>query len=498
MIVLIIAGIIMVLIAVCGFVVALPQSVLHSVAASSPIKKYQLITIIVSLFTILLCVLPMGICDIWNGTNPAHRNQYELTAEAFLDGHLYIDYDDIDERLIEMENPYDPEAREKEGVSVHWDHAFYNGHYYMYFGVVPVLLLFFPFRIISGGISLPAYIGTGLFVAGFIIGIFVLFKRITKYFFPKLPYSIYLFLSVAFSMMSVWQCVATPALYCTAISSGLCMMVWSMYFFFGAVWGDQSIIKSFVFAFFGSLFGALTFGCRPPIALANVIVLPLLVVFIKKKGFDFKKLIGLIIAALPYVIIGLSLMYYNYVRFDNPFEFGQSYQLTVADQTSLGSPFSGIFKLAEDIGNVIYYLAGFSDIKRLVDFGSILTFPIVLYVLISLSRGKVRKQLRKNSFVAALIVMMGTVLLILYMDSIWSPVREDRYRLDILWLLGMITFICIGFLYMCKQEKKNYSFVVCLFAVLTVEMSILLFLWPHGFNYTYVEFGQEILGAIGS
>ena len=41
-------------------------------------------------------------------------------------------------------------ARKEAGVSVHWDHAYYNGHYYMYFGVVPVLLLFLPFRLLTG------------------------------------------------------------------------------------------------------------------------------------------------------------------------------------------------------------------------------------------------------------------------------------------------------------------------------------------------------------
>ena len=32
----------------------------------------------------------------------------------------------------------------------------------------------------------------------------------------------------------------------------------------------------------GSLLGALVFGCRPPIALANIIVIPLLYIFLKK------------------------------------------------------------------------------------------------------------------------------------------------------------------------------------------------------------------------
>ena len=51
-----------------------------------------------------------------------------------------LEYEDVDPRLSEMENPYDPQARKELGIYYHWDHAFYNGKYYMYFGIVPVVL----------------------------------------------------------------------------------------------------------------------------------------------------------------------------------------------------------------------------------------------------------------------------------------------------------------------------------------------------------------------
>ncbi|MBR3537441.1 MAG: hypothetical protein IKN79_00015, partial [Eubacterium sp.] len=41
----------------------------------------------------------------------------------------------------------------------------------------------------------------------------------------------------------------------------------------------------------------------------------------------------LLLAASPYIVTAAALMTYNYVRFENPFEFGQTYQLTVVDQT---------------------------------------------------------------------------------------------------------------------------------------------------------------------
>lgn len=487
------AGLFMLILAILGIICLLPNSELHIPLTKTQKKPHRILTAVVALVTIALCVLPMGLCDLWNGKQPDHRNQYELTAQAFLEGHLNIEYDDYDERLEQMENPYNAYERAEQKIPYHWDHSFYKGKYYMYFGVVPVIFLFLPFLMITG-VSLPAYIGTGIFVAGFILGIFALFRKISALFFPKLSYSIYLYLSVAFSMMSVWFCTATPALYCTATSSALCMIIWSMYFFISAAWGDDPLKKALIYAALGALFGALCFGCRPNIALSNLLVLPMLIVFLKKRGFSKKIFGGLLLAALPYLVVGILLMIYNYVRFENPFEFGLSYQLTALDVTP-ENLFKNI-KFSDKVNDMLYYLVGFSDIKKLSTIGTLLCFPILLYTLISLGHESVRKKLREKRFSSTLICMLIMVLIIVIVDVIYSPLLVDRYRLDYVWLLGLITFICIGFLYCGKKNQKGFSTVVCIMALITAEMSILLFLWPHDWNYTFVKFADNIDGVI--
>ena len=94
-------------------------------------KKWKWIICIVAMCTIFISVLPMGINPIWNGKIPQHRNQYELLTNTMLKGHLYIDYGKVDQKLLDMKNPYDPVERKKQKVDFHWDHAFYKGHYYM-------------------------------------------------------------------------------------------------------------------------------------------------------------------------------------------------------------------------------------------------------------------------------------------------------------------------------------------------------------------------------
>lgn len=54
------------------------------------------------------------------------------------------------EQLINMENPYDWSARNQEGVRAEWDHVYYDGKYYSYYGIAPVLTFFLPYHKLTG------------------------------------------------------------------------------------------------------------------------------------------------------------------------------------------------------------------------------------------------------------------------------------------------------------------------------------------------------------
>ncbi len=107
------------------------KSILRTVTIESSGVKGKAVIAVTCILVILLCVLPMDLAPFWNGRIPLHRNQYELLADSILEGHLYIDYDDIDPKLLTMDNPYSWQERIDNEVIYHWDHAFYNGHYYM-------------------------------------------------------------------------------------------------------------------------------------------------------------------------------------------------------------------------------------------------------------------------------------------------------------------------------------------------------------------------------
>lgn len=474
-----------------------PNAKLQRMTIDEGGKKQRNIIFVVMTCVILLCTLPMGLSPMWNGENPQHRNQYEVMAEAILDGHIYLDIE-VDPLLLEMENPYDPQARIDLGVEYQWDTAFYNGHYYMYFGVVPVFLVFLPYLILTGT-SLTTYHATQIFVAFFIAGVFATFHQMAKRFFGKMPLGTYLTLSAGFSVMSVWYSVGAPALYCTAITSALCMEIWSLYFFMRAVWVEQEQKKTILYAFFGSLFGALAFGCRPPVALANLFVIPMLVEYLRKRKIDFKLIKQLVVAASPYIVIAILLMVYNYVRFDSPVEFGQAYQLTTADQSNYGSFFER-FDVNNALNGIVFNFMSANYIYStfpFLSYGGIMSnYPIMWFILIGLAPESVRESLKKNGmrfFVAMLAVIP---LIITVMDVVWSPFMTERYRMDIYWIMGVLCFLVIGFYYMHLSEKSRKIFAgfISFMGIATMGASIALFFVQGDGNYSQID--PEILYRI--
>ena len=165
----------------------------------------------------------------------------------------------------------------------------FEGNFYVYFGIVPVILLFLPFRLITG-MHLSTYCATQIFVSFAIIGFFCFFYELRKKFFHKMSLQLYLTLSVGLSAISVWYATWAPALYCTAISAGICMMIWSVYFYFKAVYVYTEENMQIKTSAWGALFGALCFGCRPTIALANIAILPMLILFLQEHKINVKSM----------------------------------------------------------------------------------------------------------------------------------------------------------------------------------------------------------------
>lgn len=484
-------GFALIIFLLCEFLAGFPgfrkvAAGVHGLTIDFTQRRNIIIILIVVALLLVMCLAPMGWAPLWNGDVPGHRDQYEKITDAFLKGQLYFDVE-VDPALLELENPYDRDARVEAGVESRqwndmWDHAYYDGHYYMYFGVVPVLLLFMPYRVITGN-PLTTYHATQIFTALFIAGLFLLFAYLTKKFFPKMPLVVYLLLSTAVAVMSVWYCVSYPALYCTAISSALCMMIWSLYFFVRAVFDEKITKKTFLFAAAGSLLGALAFGCRPTIALGNLLVIPLFITFADKRKLTSNQWCYTVLCALPYVAVAAGLMWYNNARFGDPFEFGQSYQMTVADQTQYG-----------DLANVNWKAVGkylvnalFSSDCEPLDYGFFVAFPILFLGIIGAVRKGSRSYLMKSGLGLMIPFAVLTTIIIVVMSILWTPYLLPRYTMDYLWLMGVALFVGVGALYQREKVNPRLTLIVSVLSVFTVIVCIALFCTPYDSNFASHE-----------
>ena len=74
--------------------------------------------------------------------------QYGTLAHSLLNGRLDLEQDPP-AAMQEMANPYDTAARQQAAPDALWDVAYYQGRYYVYFGVIPCLLFQLPFEALT-------------------------------------------------------------------------------------------------------------------------------------------------------------------------------------------------------------------------------------------------------------------------------------------------------------------------------------------------------------
>src|SRR5699024_1927674 len=114
---------------------------------------------------------------------------YGALAHSLLNGRLDLEEDPPPE-LAAMENPYDATARDALNIQGgRWDHAYYNGRYYVYFGIVPCLLFQLPFEAITGVQNLsyaPCMVILGLV---FLLSCFGIMGQVVRRWFPSAPRS---------------------------------------------------------------------------------------------------------------------------------------------------------------------------------------------------------------------------------------------------------------------------------------------------------------------
>lgn len=267
-----------------------------------------------------------------------HHYQYHKLAVSLTEGHFYLN-DEPSEALRAMDNPYDYLKRDADGVPYIWDQAYYQGKYYVYFGILPVLTFYLPYYLITGQ-AFPTYMGIILTEIAIIIGVFMLLHILVKKYFKRISLGNFLIMDVLLFLGCGGLVIAGNAFfYSLPVAMAIALTLWGLYFWFSSIRGDGGLQNCRVIA--GSLLMALVAACRPQLLVGSFFAFPIFWRHMKQGLWNKGKLrrdtiINIVCFALPYIIVAALLMYYNYARFGSPFDFGANYNITTNDMTSRG------------------------------------------------------------------------------------------------------------------------------------------------------------------
>lgn len=256
------------------------------------------------------------------------EKQYQLLSRSMSEGRFDLLVDPCEE-LLGMEDPYDyPNRMEKCGNLAMYDTAFFEGRYYVYFGVLPVVTYYLPYYLITG-CDLPNYVVVFINAVLIILSLCFILKDIAVKWFENVPLPVFLMLCFMISFgCGVLFLLMTPNVYEVAISSGLALMLLGIFCWLKSV--SKDTINPVLIAL-GSLFMALTVSARPQFILASVLcILIFWKAAIKDRIlFSKKSLVATVSFIVPYVFVAVLVMYYNYARFGSVLDFGSRYNLTI-------------------------------------------------------------------------------------------------------------------------------------------------------------------------
>jgi hypothetical protein len=385
----------------------------------------------------------------WPAIGPKQLDYYNLLVSGFRKGSLALDIE-VPEALKHVENPWDPSKRPPDVGAPH-DVSYYNGHFYLYFGVVPAVVLFLPFRLLTGR-DLPLVLGSLAFEIGSFLVAACLWLRIVRDHFPRAG-SVTRVAGIAALGLAggQWVLARRISIWEPPIIAGNFFMVCMLASGYRALharnpWGWLAAS--------GLALGLAT-GSRPGLIAAA----PGLACLALAVGFGDgsqrwrvpvrRTAMAALSAGLPLAAVVAGLLAYNQARFGNPFEFGLNYQLTSASNARHFSPsyipFNSFtyFLAAPQWGRYFPFVhpivrrampSGYYEYEFV--YGALIVCPVIWWGLLAPAWLR-RAEGGLRSFVWMLLaVALGTTLVLMCFDT-----AAARYEADFLpwwvWLAAL-------------------------------------------------------------
>lgn len=456
------------------------------------------ITAAAMVFTV--CLTVTNVMKGWSTTHYSFTSQEgnqisKELVDAF-EHHQVNLLEEPSEDLLKLDNPYEYVKRDAEVGSGNflWDHCFYNGKYYSYYGIGPVLALFLPYHLITG-YYFPSGWATLMFSLIGILFLTKIYLAVIEKKFRDLPTNTVTAGLITLQLSSgIMFSAARPLFYELAIASGfMCVAIGAYLLMTSNILWDGKI--SYVRLGFASFFLGYAVLCRPTLAVYCIAALFFFAGGLKKaldglekrqKTRTFFKYAA--VALVPLGIIALGQMTYNYLRFDNPLDFGIQYSLTINDFTRaefhwkyvLINMYAYLFNMPHFTPRKFTYLASsaerfgingytfFDDAgKNLVSVGIIYrALPMFAYLF----SGKALQRVEKKKRVLPILLIGVTCILmpLAIIFSSWESGYAVRYNADFSWQMVIGALVIAFTLYKSIKSESAKKLVDLIFTVSTV------------------------------
>ncbi|MDD3692402.1 MAG: hypothetical protein PHX02_00650 [Oscillospiraceae bacterium] len=468
-----------------------------------------------SVVFIVFIVVIIGTYVLYTGTqdNPFKQETGDQISQELVDAFKNRQVSLLEtpsKQLLEMDNPYDWGARESNNVDYKWDHLLYNGKYYSYYGIAPVLLLFLPYNLITG-YYLASHIACLLFA---LLGAYFLsaayFKMIDNWF-KKTPLGIVLCGQVILLMScGILFCLCRPMFYEVSEAAGFMFFAGGIYALFSSNILTNKKVRLLPIAL-SSLCVALAVLSRPTFALYAIAMLFWFGYgFVQYKKHRSKKIDAVryfVAALLPLIIFGILQMAYNYARFGSVFDFGIQYSLTINDFTrtdffmhmAFVSMWNFLFAFPVIKSDFPFFTSHLENwgLNGFFFFETGNAFGLVWRALPMLSFGYTPRLLRRAKSAQRLKMLLlcgisGFAVPLLLIISTWESGYALRYNVDFAWQM-LLTALAISFFVYNRIKSESlrrvlYTIMIgcALFSVIS-NLSLLLLHIPGVGNTIFVN-----------
>ncbi len=262
-------------------------------------------------------------------TNVAAQQPYVQQFDALKKHRLSLDVEPSPE-LLALENPYD--RGQRDGVSALWDRALYNGKYYSYFGIAPVIFVYYPYYMIFRSVP-PAGTVMTLYALAGVVALFGVIYELIRVFKIRANLILLLLGSVAtvFASGLLLMQRGWSSVYYIATLSGVTSLLIFLYVSLRACRAQSKKAAAFLFALSGFCL-LISVASRVSASLIGIaLCIPLFIHYLKTETDSDRKLNAFLCFFIPTLIGAALVCAFNFARFGSPFEFGTSYQLTVSD-----------------------------------------------------------------------------------------------------------------------------------------------------------------------